>query len=242
MSDVLLATNDPHCVIKAYLEGPTKDNRRVRQLDKYVALDTACLNNISVKEAVGIYIEPGKRRILNAFIFSGCPDSEIAESLGIHPDVVGAYSTHIFDSTVFNTGLDKYAFVAAADAVDKELYMYAMQFGKEFLKWKVCGKSLTIGDIRQEITELFTTAKYKAQVAAMNPITGAESKEALRWASQAAKLAEVIGKLDTAAGESKSMSMLGDEAAGRKILGVLIDLKHDTTGITPSNEISEDLA
>lgn len=188
------------------------------------------------KEALQIFLNKNKRVIVNSFLLVDATNEEIVEWLGIENDVIECYTKFFFVKEVITSKLDALAYInSIQDEDEREKYKYATSFGKDFVKWRVCGDAVPLINVKEELRQLFTLAKFNAQVASMNPITGEPSKEALKWFNQATKITDILQKLEAnkalqgALEEGEEGD--GESAGAMNVIGVLV-------GVKQSNDVS----
>ena len=244
----LINMSNPSCLLHALMvEDKTQLSPEVLKDARFILLQKAIGDPVSspdVTEAYRIYHDDNKRLIINAFLFASCPVEEISEVLKVKKEVLEYYSTLMFDLSRFKTELDKFSFINACAEKEKEAYQYALKFGKDFIKWKICGLPLKLEDMRDQLIEMFTLSKYKANIAAMSGITQESSKEALKWLTQSVKIAEVISKHDTEKEASKSQDINPDDMSSMyntdSVLGVLVRLKSNNS-VKSTSEIETEI-
>jgi hypothetical protein len=189
-------------------------------------------------EAIKIFLDKGKRVIINSFVFAKVPEDEMAVVLELELAVVKDYFRYIFRVEVLKSKLDKLAYINGLQREEKEAYLYSMNLGPDFIKWRICGESIPVKDVKTELRDLFSLAKYNTAVASFNDITGDQSKEALKWMSQATKLTDLLIKV----GEKDSSNPGGGELESmtgeREVIGVLVGIRNnnDVGSITKFNE------
>ena len=237
----------PDALIRFVLEAnQTVDDRSkaIKKLKKYKTLNDVVNGNkkdAEILKSLDIYCNNQKRLILNSFLIADSDNEEIASSLQLDIKIIEVYRSYFFNIEVFESKLDKLAFVQSLPTEEKETYLYAINFGSEFLKWRVCGEPVKSGNLAKEIRDMFSLAKFNAKVASMNPITGEQSKEALRWMDRAIKLTDILAKFEieegSTVGEDGELSTSSN--AHQDIIGLLIGVKNQNS-VGSINDIDED--
>lgn len=156
--------------------------------------------NPSLDAAFILWNNIGKREYIEAFLLVSDEES-VAVSLDIPLSTIEAFAAYLFDTSVFTDKLQRVAYVhGLVPGRAKDLKMLAVTLGKEFLDWRIGNNiSLSPDDVlRRLLTDSYTMAKIGMQGAS---VTATQAKEAYRWATLAAKLADTLGKreLPTAA-------------------------------------------
>lgn len=240
-------TGNPSYLIDYYISTASRGNRafawikeekEFKQLEKMLESKK---KDSTMLEALAIYSNEAKRVIVNSFILADTSNEEIADWLQINVDVVNFYMNYFFKKEVLRSKLDQLAYISTSGPKEKDSYEYATKFGKEFLRWKICGVSIKADDLKVELKEMMSLAKFNAKIASMNPITGEQSKEALKWMDKMIKLTEVMSRLELAPGgalsEEQSENSMRPAA---EIMGVLVKFNPPVEGTKSITEFGDE--
>ena len=132
---------------------------------------------------------PLKSMYVEACLLASNDLEKISSILELDVEVLAMYSS-IFYSV---EGLDKLSKLELLDVKDRNeqlLKIWALNQGLDFIAWRL-GMQTTISPV-DGLTELFSTAMYKAKEACFSGNASEESKEAVKWSKMAMDLARLL--------------------------------------------------
>jgi len=176
-------------------EGTPSDDVMVRTLVR--ALESLDNTSDELKAALSIWQDLAKKCYVEAYLLVTDVTS-VAVALDMPTGVVQTYQEFFFDTDVFADKLQKYSYAhGLSDGPGKELKLLALTMGREFIDWRL-GNTLSIRPdevLSRLLTDSYAMAKIGMQ---SGMVTSKSAKEAYRWATLAAKLADTLSRREAA--------------------------------------------
>jgi hypothetical protein len=185
--------NPDRWITEALAEGEdtTSDNPLVLSLVALISGKSEVSPALS--SAMEIWTDLTKRGYIEAYLLVADVPS-VSMALDMPGDIVSTYKEHFFDTDVFQDKLQRYAYVnSLPQSHAKELKLLALTMGKGFIDWRL-GNTLSISPdevLSRLLTDSYAMAKLGMQ---SGMVTSKSSKEAYRWATLAAKLADTLSR------------------------------------------------
>lgn len=192
---------DPHFrvydafeVLKGQRKRKTVDERTNELLDVMNDAST----DIDLSYAWDKYQQTSARLFLDSFLLCEASLEEIRQATGIGLGGLRAYSTHIFDNTVFRDQLDKLQYVADVSTYqtpEEAVYLRAaLTGGAPYLAWLISGRKATMS--KEVLQTVMTDAFFRSQVYRGVSLDSPIAKEARILAESAARFAVALEKID----------------------------------------------
>ena len=145
----------------------------------------------TVLRAHDIYINLHKRETIEALLLVECTSEEIEVITKVSAKAVTAYAYLFFDSEVFEDDLDRIAYSEEYNQSDfgKELKQYGMTVGKDGLLVRI-SRGAHVVPPSETHKSIRNTAFMLSQMAKMNPLNSALTREAFRWAQLCMRASE----------------------------------------------------
>lgn len=170
-----------------------------------------------------IFLSPIKKNYTDAALMATTDITEIASLLDIPRDIIEAYQLFFFDVTGLNK-LSKLELLETYDEQGKDLLLWAMASGTEFLRWRL-GESVSINPI-EGLKDMFSMSVYKSKEAMFSGNGSVNSVEAVKWTKLAMDLARLLKMylLDTGAAKKDIELALGSVSSNFSSFANLDDL------------------
>lgn len=149
-----------------------------------------------VQYAHDLHEDEEHRAVLDAFLLTRCPLSEIVQVLEIEAPVIETYMFLFMDTTVFRNKLEIISFAARYENNNygKELVKTAVQVGSDYLHWAY-GKPRDDIDPRTIIRRTMLDSYFRGMAHKGNGLTTGVTKEAHKWWATAIKNAELTERM-----------------------------------------------
>lgn len=182
-------------VLVAVQSGSVPTEPRMAAL--YAIHDNAVCTSALVQYAFDLHEEEEHRAILDAFLLTRCPVSELKGLFDIEPDVLETYMFLFMDVSVFRNKLEiiSYASRYESSAYGKELVKTAVQVGPDYLYWAY-GKPRSNIDAREIINRTMIDSYMRGMAHKGNGLTTGVTKEAHKWWATAIKNAELTERMN----------------------------------------------
>ena len=182
-------------VLSAVQEGTAPTEPQMAAL--YAVYDNATCPSDLVQYAHDLHEDEEHRAILDAFLLTRCPLTEIVAVLEIDVPVIETYVFLYMDVTVFRNKLEIISFAAHYESSNygKELVKTAVQVGPEYLHWAY-GKLSDAIDPRTIIRRTMQDSYFRGMAHKGNGLTTGVTKEAHKWWATAIKNAELTERMD----------------------------------------------
>jgi hypothetical protein len=163
----------------------------------YAIYDNAPCSDELVQYAFDLHEEEEHRAILDAFLLTRCPLTEIMAVLEIDILVIETYMFLYMDVSVFRNKLEIISFAAhyESSCYGKELVKTAVQVGPEYLHWAYGRLSDTV-DPRAIIRRTMQDSYFRGMAHKGNGLTTGVAKEAHKWWATAIKNAELTERMN----------------------------------------------
>jgi len=163
----------------------------------YAIYDNAPCSSDLVQYAFDLHEEEEHRAILDAFLLTRCPLSELKGLFDIDLDVIETYMFLFMDTSVFRNKLEVISYAARYDssAYGKELVKTAVQVGPDYLHWAY-GKPRATIDAREIINRTMIDSYMRGMAHKGNGLTTGVTKEAHKWWATAIKNAELTERIN----------------------------------------------
>jgi hypothetical protein len=177
-----------------------------------------------------------RKKYIEACLLASNDYEEIADLLGVGPDLIGMYAKCFYDVADLDT-LCKLELLEKPREKDEQiLKTWALHQGLPFIAWRL-GKSKQLEVNPQDgLTDLFNTCIYKSKEALFNPNSSAASMESTKWVKLSLDIARLLKLwvLDSAAAK-KDLELA--------IKSVMPDFKSlDDLALEESSEVPADKA
>jgi len=168
-----------------------------RMASLYAIYDNAVCPSDLVQYAFDLHEEEEHRAILDAFLLTRAPLSELKGLFDIEPAVIETYMFLYMDMAVFRNKLEIISFAAhyESSSYGKELVKTAVQVGPEYLYWAY-GKPRDDIDPRTIIRRTMLDSYFRGMAHKGNGLTTGVTKEAHKWWATAIKNAELSERMN----------------------------------------------
>jgi hypothetical protein len=136
-----------------------------------------------------IYNSNIKKNYADAALMATNDTEEISKLLEIPAEIIVAYRDFFFDVKDLSK-LSKLELLEEYDDSGRDLLVWAMASGIEFLRWRL-GESVQINPI-QGLQDMFSMSVYKSKEAMFSSNGSANSVEAVKWTKLAMDLARLL--------------------------------------------------
>lgn len=193
--------NDPHFrVYDAFEVMGSKRKRNTVDERTHELLDVMCDSSTDADliYAWDKYQQTSARLFLDSFLLCNTPLETIRQATSISLSGLRAYSTHIFDNTVFRDELDKLQYVhdvSTYQTPTEAVYLRAaLTGGTPYLVWLISGRKATLS--KEVLQTVMTDAFFRSQVYRGVALDSPIAKEARILAESAARFAVALEKID----------------------------------------------
>jgi len=169
---------------------------------------------VSVQKSYLLYSIPSCRAILNGLLISQEPITSVAEIIKESPDVIEAYASLFFDTSVFFNDLLKVAYIRSLmsdtdeDVFQKKVLSWGHYLGAKYIGWKIGSKSSTDMLPSQAVKKVLDDSIWRSSEHALEDIASARAKESRAWVPQVLRSAELLNNIETTAGMENALSEL----------------------------------
>jgi len=151
-----------------------------------------------LRYAIEKYEDSVSRSVLGSLLLAGAPSDLIRRVTDIATEIVEAYRTYIFDTTVFRDQLEKVSYVKAIRQYlpddESSLFEASVSAGMEYLTWML-GHQPEI-TTKEVLRAQMLSAHYRSESGKNAPITSEVSKQARVWSKQASENAIALERID----------------------------------------------
>jgi hypothetical protein len=187
--------------VMAALEEGTPPTGDVLSAELFALLSDAGAVSVNVQYAHDLYADEEHRAIVDAFLLTRTPFSEIGRLLSIDVPVLEVYAHLYMDISVFRNRLEIISFAAryVGSPYGQELVKTAVTVGVDYLRWAYGGGSEQL-DPREIIKRTMVDSYFRGMAHKGNALTTNVAKEAHKWWQTAVKNAELSERLNPSTG------------------------------------------
>lgn len=225
--------HDPHHRIiaaqRAIEEGKKPKDSKVA--DIIAALQRGKNAKPALVYALNKFLDPYQRAVLDAFCVGRASVEEIHEATEIPFEAISAYMEYIFDSSVFDDGLERISWVRNLQKYiahdELQLLQAALTVGVKYLTWLLTGRGKF--SPAEVLRHTMNDAMMRGMAHRGAPLDSAVAKEAHQWIRTAERLARAVNQIDPQ-----------DAEEAEKQLRIALSYEDDTvneetSGIEPGN-------